>query len=81
MIGADIRNGDLVIVRQQQLAENGDIVVAMLNGETTVKRLSFREDLIELKPENRKFKAIQVTPDCDFRLLGKVVGVRRVSKF
>jgi repressor LexA len=76
MIDARIHEGDLIIVRQQQLAENGDIVVAMLDGEATVKRLFISEDRIALRPENTNYQPIEVDPDDDFRILGKVVGVR-----
>ena len=79
MLKASIKDGDLVIVRQQPIAENGDIVVAMLDGEATVKRLSIREEVIQLCPENPKYKPISVDADQDFRILGKVVGVRRMQ--
>jgi repressor LexA len=79
MIRAGIKAKDLVIVRQQAVAENGDIIVAMLDGEATVKRLSICEEVIELRPENAKFRPIFVDPDQEFRILGKVVGVRRME--
>ena len=75
MIDADIEDGDYVIVRQQQLAESGEIVVAMLEGEATVKRLHLAGDAIELRPENQSFSPIPIDPDHDFRILGKVVAV------
>jgi len=77
MIGADIHENDLVIVRRQPVAESGDIIVALLGDEATVKRLYIREERIELRPENPKFKPIPVKPEDDLRILGKVVGVRR----
>ena len=77
MTGAGIQSGDLVIVRQQQMAENGEIVVAMRDGEATVKRLSFREDHVELRPENPRYRPIAIDPDDDFKILGKVLAVRR----
>jgi repressor LexA len=64
-----------VIVRQQQLAQSGEIVVAMLEGEATVKRLHLAGDAIELRPENQSFSAIPIDPDHDFWILGKVVAV------
>lgn len=76
MIDANIREGDLVIVRQQPLAENGDIVVAMLDGEATVKRLAIAEERIALQPANRKYRPILIGPDDELKILGKVVGVR-----
>ena len=77
MIDAGISSGDVVIVRQQALADNRDIVVALLNDEATVKRLHHRSGEIMLLPENSDFKPIPVGPDDDLRIIGKVVAVRR----
>jgi repressor LexA len=77
MIDADIQDGDYVIVRQQRLAESGEIVVAMLEGETTVKRLRIAGDAIELRPENQSLSPIPIGPDDDLQVLGKVVAVHR----
>jgi repressor LexA len=79
MVRADIRSGDYVVVRQQQVAENGDIVVALLGDEATVKRLRIADDRIELRPENPRYRPIVVGPDDDLRIQGKVVAVRRRS--
>ena len=79
MIDAGIQSGDLLIVRQQPLADHRDIVVALLNDEATVKRLHHRDGEISLLPENRRFKPIHVQPEDDFRIIGKVVAVRRTS--
>lgn len=81
MVRASIKAGDVVIVRQQPIAENGDIVVALIDGESaTVKRLLITEDSIQLVPENPKFCPITINPDQDLRIVGKVVGVRKVSQ-
>lgn len=77
MVGANIENGDLAIVRQQPAAENGDIVVALLGNEATVKRLHISDDGVELRPENPRHRPIHVREDEDFRIVGKVVAVRR----
>lgn len=77
---AEISDGDVVVVRQQPAAENGDIVVAMLEGEATVKRLSIREQNVELRPENPKYRPIPVDPEANFRILGKVIAVRRAKE-
>lgn len=77
MKGAGIVDGDVVIVRQQPLARDGDIVVALVDGEATVKRLSMRESKIELRPSNSKYRPISIGPNTDLRIVGKVVGVRR----
>ena len=76
MKGAGIHDGDLIIVRQQPIAEDGDIVVALLNSEATVKRLKIRDELIELVPENPEVRKIRIRPEDDLRVLGKVVAVR-----
>lgn len=77
MLDAGMEDGDVVIVRQQQVAENGEIVVALVDGESTVKRLHMGTDRIELRPENSRFKPISIGPDTDLRILGKVVAVCR----
>ena len=77
MIDAGIKSGDVVIVRQQPLADHRDIVVALLNDEATVKRLHYRQGEVSLLPENPRFKPIPVGPDDDLRIVGKVVAVRR----
>jgi repressor LexA len=76
MIDAGIQSGDILIVRQQPLAEHRDIVVALLNDEATVKRLYHRLGEIALLPENCRFKKIPVGPEDDLRIVGKVVGIR-----
>lgn len=77
MINAGIFDGDLVIVRQQPVANNGDIVVALIEDEATVKRFFKEQDHIRLQPENRFMDPI-IVPDC--QILGKVVGlVRRMG--
>lgn len=77
MKGAGMREGDVVIVRQQPVAQNGEIVVALLDGEATVKRLFIGGDQIELRPENRKYRPLVVSPDTELQILGKVVAVRK----
>jgi len=76
---AKIRDGDLVIVHLQPLAENGDIVVALVDGEATVKRLAIDGHNIELRPENSRYRPIPIGPHTDLRVIGKVVAVRRIS--
>lgn len=77
MVDAGIGDRDFVIVRQQQVAESGDIVVALLGDEATVKRLHIDEERIELRPENPRHRALVVGPDDDLRIQGKVIAVRR----
>lgn len=75
MIEAGILDGDMLIVRQQTTAENGDIVVALIGEEATVKRFYLEKDHIRLQPENRTMQPI-ITRDVS--VLGKVVGLYRV---
>lgn len=74
MIDAGILNKDYVIVRKQASATNGDIVVAMVEDEATVKRFYKEADYIRLQPENKALEPIIVT---NAQILGKVVGVVR----
>jgi repressor LexA len=74
MKDAGILEGDFVVVRPAQDASNGEIVVALLDDEATVKRFYRDKDQIRLEPANKAYKPIK-TRDAD--LLGKVVGVFR----
>ncbi len=74
MVNAGILDGDFVIVRQQSTAENGNIVVALLGEEATVKRFYKEEDGIRLQPENT---ALEPIVSKDVIILGKVIGVLR----
>ena len=76
MTGAGILPGDIVVVRRQPAADSGDIVVALIGGEATVKRLRIRRNRVELHPENPAFEPIIPDP-ADLTLLGKVIEVRR----
>ena len=73
MINAGIMNGDLVIIRRQPLAENGDIIAALIDCDATLKRLSMSNGEVFLLPENEKYSPIDVTCREDFRILGKMV--------
>ena len=79
MTGAGIKDGDLCIVRQQPIAENGEIVVALIGEEATVKRLHISDSGVELRPENPRHRPIPIAPDEDFRVVGKVVAVGQWS--
>lgn len=74
MIDAGIHEGDLVVVRQQPNANNGDIVVALIEDESTVKRFYRENSHIRLQPENRTMNPIIAR---DVSILGKVVGLLR----
>lgn len=78
MVGAHILPGDYALVRRQATAENGEIVVALVNDEATVKRIFFKKDLVLLQPENPTMAPIQVKKgEKTFQIVGKVVGILR----
>ena len=74
MIEAGILDGDLILVKKQNSAENGQIVVALIEDEATVKTFYKEKDHIRLQPENHTMDPI-IVPDC--QILGKVAGVFR----
>jgi len=74
MIEAGILDGDFVVVRQQPTATNGDIVVAMIDEEATVKRYFLEPDRVRLQPENSSMDPIYAR---DLTILGKVVALFR----
>jgi repressor LexA len=74
MIGAGILEGDIVVIRQQASAENGELVAALLDDSATIKRFFRRNSHVELRPENPAYKPIVST---EARVLGKVVLVLR----
>ncbi len=76
MSGAGILHNDLVVVHRQASANSGDIVVALVDDEATVKRLHIRKNRVELRPENPVYDPIVPPPDA-VNLLGRVIEVRR----
>jgi len=77
MVDAGIFEGDYVIVRKQDRAEAGQIVVALVNDEATVKYYRPRGNRVELEPANEKYRPIVVEPGTSFGVLGIVKGVIR----
>ena len=78
MINAAILDGDLALVRPQPAAENRDIVVAMVDGEATLKRFYRERGRIRLQPENPNMEPIIVRPgEGRVSIVGKVVGIYR----
>ena len=75
MIGVGIETGDIVIIRHQPIAADGDIVAASVNNKVTLKRLVNRPDRIALEAENPEFKPIELTCYDSFRIIGKMVGI------
>ena len=74
MIEAGILDGDFVIVRRQSHAENGDIVVAMIDDEATVKRIFYEKTRVRLRPENSAMQPIYAR---DVTVLGRVIALFR----
>ena len=78
MIGAGIHDGDVVIVRKQNVAQKGEIVVAVVNGEATIKRYFPDGQRVRLQPENPAYEPILLSRKSgECRIAGKVVGLLR----
>lgn len=78
MVEAGILDGDCVLVLPQEAAENGDIVVALVEDEATVRRYYRRGNKVELLPANKEIESLLVLAD-SVRLVGKVIGVLRTT--
>jgi repressor LexA len=74
MIKAGIYDGDIAIAQEQSVADNGDIVIALLGDEATVKRFYRKKKLIILQPENDVMQPLRVSEGSDFKILGKVIA-------
>lgn len=74
MIEAGIMDGDLAIIEKTNYAENGDIVVALIDNESTIKRFFKEKDHIRLQPENKNMSPI-IVENCT--LIGKLIGLFR----
>ena len=78
MIDADIRDGDILVVQKTETCRNGDIVIALLDDEATVKRFFKEHDRIRLQPENQNMQPIYVERDYpNFHIIGLVSGLLR----
>ncbi|KAF0221118.1 MAG: repressor [Geobacteraceae bacterium] len=77
MINAAIMEGDLALIRPQDTAQNGDIVVAMVEGEATLKCFYREQDHIRLQPRNPNMEPIIVPEGEDVSIIGKVVKIVR----
>ncbi|HZK72006.1 MAG TPA: transcriptional repressor LexA [Clostridia bacterium] len=75
MIDAGILDGDLILVKEQSTAKNGDMVVALIEDEATVKTFYREKDHIRLQPENKLMEPIIVRDN--MKILGLVIGVMR----
>ncbi len=76
MIGDHIIDGDIILVRSQNAAENGEIVIALIENEATVKRIYKTSDAIELRSSNPSFPPIKLKED--IKIQGKVIAVNRI---
>ena len=72
MIGAGIYPNDIAVVNRSKTPVNGSVIVALLNGQFTVKRYYFTKDGIRLIAENPKYPDIQITENSDFEVWGVV---------
>lgn len=73
MVDAGIGSGDMLIVHKQRMADNGQIIIALLNGESTVKTFHYSKEGVELVPANKHMKPIKINELDDFRIQGVVV--------
>ena len=81
MKDAGILDGDYAVVRQKPNFEDGEIGVALIDGEATVKRLRRRRNKVELLPANKRYKKQFIDPEqVEFRYAGEVIGVHRMLK-
>ena len=78
MIDVNVCDGDLILVKPQQTARNGEIVVVLIEDDVTLKRFYRHDGYVELVPENVHLASIILTPDMgDIRILGKLAAVIR----
>jgi DNA polymerase V len=75
MIGAGIHNGDMLVVDRSLEAQSGSIVIAVVNGELTVKRLVINGDDVWLMPENPEFQPLQISEGMELHIWGVVAHV------
>lgn len=75
MMGAGMHTGDLLVVDRSLEAVDGNVIVAALDGELTVKRLSIRGQVVRLLPENKNYEPIEIQPHQSFEIWGVVTNV------
>ena len=74
MIGAGIHSGDILVVDRSLRPRHGKIVIAVLDGELTVKRLEQRNGILRLLPENNSYPIVEITDAMDFTIWGVVTN-------
>jgi repressor LexA len=77
MIEDHIADGDYVIIKKQKTAHEGEIIVALIDNEATLKRFRKKKDVIELHPANKNYQPIKVRENSNFEILGVLTGVIR----
>jgi len=75
MIDAGIHQGDLLVVDRALEATDGRVVIAVINGELTVKRIALKKNQLFLMPANQDYQPLQVHEEMDFRIWGVVTNV------
>ncbi len=75
MINAGIHHNDLLVVDRSLEPRNDNIVIAVINGELTVKRLKLSHKKLALQPENKQYQTQEITPEMDFHIWGVVTSV------
>ncbi len=75
MMGAGIYSGDLLVVDRSLEPRDKNVVIAIIDGELTVKRIRIRKKKITLEPENENYSVRQITEDTDFQVWGVVTNV------
>jgi DNA polymerase V len=75
MIDAGIQSSDVMVVDRALTPKNNDIVLAVVNGEFTVKRIKKNEDELYLMPANENYRPMKITEDMDFQVWGVVTFI------
>lgn len=75
MVGAGIHSGDLLVVDRSLEPKNGNVIVAALDGDLTVKRLYKRNGVVRLLPENKEYQPIEIQDGQSFEIWGVVTNV------
>lgn len=75
MINARIQEGDLLLIRQQDEVENGEIAAVLIDGDAVLKRVYKTGDMVILQPENPNYEPIVLTKDKDIKIIGKLKRV------
>ena len=72
---AGINTGDVLIIDKSLIPQNNDIVIAIINGEFTVKQIKKDKDILYLQPANKDFKPIKISDEMDFKIWGVVTYI------